>query len=66
MARSSVSTYALLSPVVGVPDDVITALMSVAQELRYHSLVLGEPNLELLVPAPVARVARMASVAVST
>ena len=46
-------TYAILAPGSGVPDDVVATLVGRAQNLRHHHVVLGEPDLELLVPAPV-------------
>lgn len=45
--------YALLMPARCVPDDVVATLVSLAESLRNHHLVLCQPNLELLMPSPV-------------
>lgn len=45
--------YPRLLPGCRVPDDVVALLMLVTQEARCHYLVLGQPQLVLLVPPPV-------------
>ncbi len=47
-------TYSLFAPVCGVPDDVVAPLVGWSKCLGNHHLVLGEPDLKLLVPSPVA------------
>jgi hypothetical protein len=50
------TTYLLLPPVDGIPDDVVASLMLGAENLRVHRLVFREPDPRMLVPAPVALV----------
>lgn len=45
-------TYADFAPGGGIPDDVISLLVKLAQKARVHYLVLREPDLVLLVPSP--------------
>lgn len=48
------STYPLLTPLGGVPDDVVALFVLSAQRSGVHMLVLRQPHLQLLVPSPVA------------
>lgn len=49
------TTYPVLAPLSGVPDDIISPLMAGTEHLRSHMLILGEPNAQFLMPSPVAR-----------
>lgn len=47
-------THPLLPPIDCVPDDVVASLVVRAEHLRQQHIVLRQPDLQLLVPPPIA------------
>lgn len=52
--NGEVSTYTLTAPLLNIEKDVVTTFSTITQRLRHHLRVFGEPNLQLLVVAPVS------------
>lgn len=58
------TAYPFPLPVVGIPNNVPSSLMVRTEDLRGHLLVLGKPNLEFPVPAPVTSMSRKQMVSI--
>src|SRR3569833_230402 len=54
MMNDGVATHSFFSPRGRVPDDVVASLVAGPEHLRYHHIILRQPELQLLVPSPVA------------
>lgn len=46
-------TCPFFAPLLGVPNDVVSLFVQATQLPRLHDIILGEPDLEFLMPPPV-------------